>query len=63
MAEVVCADRAAPKARPRTGPKELEPILRIYFVQQWFNLADPALEEARYHSATLLAKSTTPIRV
>ena len=28
-------------------------MLRIYFVQQWFNLADPAVEEALYDSATL----------
>jgi IS5 family transposase len=34
-------------------PKELETMLRIYFVQQWFNLADPAVEEALYDSATL----------
>jgi IS5 family transposase len=33
-------------------PKELEQMLRIYFVQQWFNLADP-VEEALYDSATL----------
>src|SRR5580658_1082916 len=42
---------------PRAGngrrPKELEKMLRIYFVQQWFNLADPAVEEALYDSATL----------
>ena len=34
-------------------PKELEKMLRIYFLQQWFNLADPAVEEALYGSATL----------
>jgi len=28
-------------------------MLRIYFLQQWFNLADPAVEEALYDSATL----------
>ena len=27
-------------------PKELEQMLRIYFLQQWFNLSDPAAEEA-----------------
>ena len=25
-------------------------MLRIYFLQQWFNLADPAVEEALYDS-------------
>src|SRR5271170_4137729 len=31
----------------------LEQMLRIYFLQQWFNLSDPAVEEALYDSATL----------
>ena len=41
--------------KPGNGrrPKELEQMLRIYFLQQWFNLADPAVEEALYDSATL----------
>jgi IS5 family transposase len=34
-------------------PKELDKMLRIYFLQQWFKLADPAVEEALYDSATL----------
>src|SRR6266478_2455654 len=34
-------------------PVGLERMLRIYFLQQWFNLADPAVEEALYDSATL----------
>jgi transposase, IS5 family len=42
-----------PKAGNGRRPKELEQMLRIYFVQQWFNLADPAVEEALYDSATL----------
>jgi len=28
-------------------------MLRMYFVQQWFNLSDPGLEEAMYESAAL----------
>src|SRR6202042_3390399 len=42
-------------AKPGNGrrPKELEQMLRIYFLQQWFNLSDPAVEEALYDSATL----------
>jgi transposase, IS5 family len=41
--------------KPGNGwrPKELEQMLRIYFVQQWFNLSDPAAEEALYDSAGL----------
>src|ERR1700751_1269138 len=42
-----------PKAGNGRRPKELEKMLRIYFLQQWFNLADPAVEEALYDSATL----------
>ena len=28
----------------------IERMLRIYFLQQWFNLADPAVEETLYDS-------------
>jgi len=28
-------------------------MLRIYFVQHWFNLSDPAVEEALYDSLAL----------
>lgn len=36
--------------RPRRGrpPMRLETMLRIYFLQQWFDLSDPAAEEALY---------------
>jgi hypothetical protein len=36
--------------RPTIG---LERMLRIYFLQQWFNLSDPAAEEALYDSAAM----------
>ena len=36
--------------RPTVG---LERMLRIYFLQQWFNLPDPATEEALYDSAAM----------
>lgn len=42
-----------PKAGNGRRPKELEQMLRIYFVQQWFNLSDPAVEEALYDSLAL----------
>src|SRR5262249_51526340 len=42
-----------PKPGNGRRPKELEQMLRIYFLQQWFNLADPAVEETLYDSATL----------
>ena len=34
-------------------PVALERMLRIYFLQQWFNLSDPAAEEALYDSASM----------
>src|SRR5437773_1432036 len=36
--------------RPPVG---LERMLRIYFLQQWFNLSDPAAEEALYDSSAM----------
>jgi IS5 family transposase len=42
---------------PKTGngrrPVGLEVMLRAYFVQQWFNLSDPGLEDALYDSPAL----------
>jgi hypothetical protein len=38
-----------PKAgRPGRPPMPLERMLRIYFMQQWFNLSDPQAEDALY---------------
>jgi hypothetical protein len=34
-------------------PIPLERMLRIYFVQQWFALSDPAAEDARYDSESI----------
>jgi len=34
-------------------PVPLERLLRIYFLQLWFNLSDPAVEEALYDSAAM----------
>jgi len=42
-----------PKAGNGRPPVGLERMLRIYFLQQWFNLSDPAVEEALYDSAVL----------
>src|SRR5208283_492673 len=42
---------------PRAGngrrPVGVERMLRIYFLQQWFSLSDPAVEEALYDSPIL----------
>ena len=45
-------DRIVPWGDGRP-PKELEIMLRIYFVQQWFNLSDPGVEEALYDSLSM----------
>lgn len=36
-------------------PIPLERILRIYFLQQWFNLSDPGVEEALYDMTSMRA--------
>lgn len=36
-------------------PVELERMLRIYFLQQWFNLSDPGVEEALYDMLSMRA--------
>jgi transposase, IS5 family len=40
----------APQGRP---PHPLARMLRIYFMQQWFNLSDPAMEDALYDSESV----------
>jgi len=42
-----------PKAGSGRRPVGLAIMLRVYFVQQWFNLSDPGVEEALYESAVL----------
>jgi len=42
-----------PKAGNGRRPVGLQIMLRTYFMQQWFNLSDPGVEEAFYESATL----------
>jgi len=42
-----------PKAGNGRPPVGVERMLRIYFLQQWFNLSDPAVEEALYDSAVM----------
>ena len=42
-----------PKAGNGRPPIGVERMLRIYFLQQWFNLSDPAVEDALYDSVTM----------
>jgi transposase, IS5 family len=54
---VVGAVRAVEPVYPKPGngrpPIGLERMLRIYFLQQWFSLSDPAVEEALYDSRAM----------
>ena len=42
-----------PKGDRGRPPVGLERMLRIYFLQQWFNLSDPAVEESLYDSVAM----------
>src|SRR5262249_38180424 len=44
-----------PKPGNGRPPVGLERMLRLYFLQHWFNLSDPAVEEALYDSPTMRA--------
>jgi IS5 family transposase len=43
-------------------PLPLERMLRIYFLQLWFNLSDPAVEEALYEDMSPWSKAAIPKR-
>ena len=47
-----------PKEGNGRPPVGLRIMLRIYFLQHWFNLSDPAAEEALYDSACRCAGSS-----
>jgi IS5 family transposase len=42
-----------PKPGSGRPPVGIERMLRIYFFQHWFNLSDPAVEEALYDSVAM----------
>jgi IS5 family transposase len=42
-----------PKAGNGRQPMPLERMLRIYFMQQWYGLSDPAMEDALYDSESM----------
>ena len=44
-----------PKPGKGRSPVGLERMLRIYFLQQWFDLSDPGAEEALYGSLAIPA--------
>ena len=51
----LCAliDPCYPKPGNGRPPVGVERMLRLYFLQQWFNLSDPAVEEALYDSLAM----------
>jgi len=54
VGRLVRGDRAVlPQGRQWPPPVGLERMLRMYFVQHWFNLADEACEEALLDSVAL----------
>src|SRR5271157_4815315 len=42
-----------PKAGQGRQPLGVEKMLRVYFLQQWFNLSDPQAEDAIYDSESM----------
>jgi IS5 family transposase len=52
---VLCARIEPVYPKPGNGrpPIGLERMLRIYFLQHWFNLSDPGVEEALYESVSM----------
>src|ERR687887_2442860 len=53
----LCARIELMYPKPGNGrpPIGVERMLRMYFLQHWFNLSDPAVEEALYDSPTMRA--------
>ena len=48
LVSLITPHAPTPGAKGGRPPFAVETMLRIHFVQQWFNLSDPAMEEALY---------------
>ncbi len=48
LASLIAPHAPAPGAKGGRPPFAVETLLRVHFLQQWFNLSDPAMEEALY---------------
>ena len=48
LISLIAPHAPAPGAKGGRPPFAVETMLRIHFLQQWFNLSDPAMEEALY---------------
>jgi transposase, IS5 family len=51
LVSLIAPHAPAPGAKGGRPPFAVETMLRIHFLQQWFNLSDPAMEEALYDMA------------
>ena len=51
LVSLITPHAPAPGAKGGRPPFAVETMLRIHFLQQWFNLSDPAMEEALYDMA------------
>ena len=51
-----------PKAGRGRRPLPMATMLRIYFLQQWFNLSDPQAEDLLYDSESMRRSSVRPAR-
>jgi IS5 family transposase len=51
LVSLIAPHAPAPGAKGGRPPFAVETMLRIHFLQQWFNLSDPAMEEALYEMA------------
>lgn len=48
LVALIAPHAPAPGAKDGRPPFGVHTMLRIHFLQQWFNLTDPAIEEALY---------------
>ena len=51
LVSLIAPHAPAPGAKGGRPPFAVETMLRVHFIQQWFNLSDPAMEEALYDMA------------
>ena len=51
LVSLIAPHAPAPGAKGGRPPFAVETMLRVHFLQQWFNLSDPATEEALYDMA------------
>ena len=51
LVSLIAPHAPTPGAKGGRPPFAVETMLRIHFLQQWFNLSDPAMEEALYDMA------------